>query len=95
MCFHPTAPLKGAVGFFVVFRQVPEKRLNIRSIHAGTYAGKRRVARLGAYSEINLIPIKEHNMTKEDREFNTFLVVVFVLTLVVLVTIYAIQTLAG
>lgn len=34
-------------------------------------------------------------MTKEDRSFNTFLVVVFVLTLVVLVTIYAIQTLAG
>ena len=34
-------------------------------------------------------------MTKEDRSFNTFLVVVFVLTLIVLVTIYAIQTLAG
>ena len=34
-------------------------------------------------------------MTEEDRSFNTFLVVVFVLTLVVLVTIYAIQTLAG
>lgn len=31
----------------------------------------------------------------EDRSFNTFLVVVFVLTLVVVVTVYAIQTLAG
>ena len=31
----------------------------------------------------------------EDRFFNTYLVVVFVLTLVVLVAVYAIQTLAG
>ena len=31
----------------------------------------------------------------EDRSFNTFLVVVFVFTLVVLVTVYTIQTLTG
>ena len=31
----------------------------------------------------------------EDRSFNTYLVVVFVITLVVLVALYAIQTLAG
>ena len=31
----------------------------------------------------------------EDRSFNTFLIVVFVITLVVLVTVYAMQTLAS
>lgn len=36
---------------------------------------------------------EEHNMT-DDRSFNTYLVVVFVITLVVLVTVYGIQTLA-
>jgi hypothetical protein len=31
----------------------------------------------------------------EDRSMNTFLLVVFVITLVVLVAVYALQTLAG
>ena len=31
----------------------------------------------------------------EDRSFNTYLAVVFVITMVVLVALYAIQTLAG
>ena len=53
MCFHPTA--EESSGIFVVLRHVTEKYLKIRSIHTGTYAGKRRVARLETYIEINLI----------------------------------------
>lgn len=38
---------------------------------------------------------EEHKMTEDDRSFNTFLVVVFVITLVVLSYIYIAQSAAG